>query len=133
MRYGYAIIINAFKVRGILNSHRNIKVHGNLIERCVKMFRIIHSNVFFIFADTYRGIWGTPIYLWNKAHGILSSHRTQESSQHFDYSISTKVYNSFSYFYFQTRQLVLTMKRNKGLETFNFQVFLERRRRNREI
>ena len=29
----YAIFINAFKARGILNSHRNNKVHGNLIMR----------------------------------------------------------------------------------------------------
>ena len=39
MGYGYAIIINAFKACGILNSHRDIKVHGKLIKRCVKMVR----------------------------------------------------------------------------------------------
>ena len=32
----YSPFINAFKAPGILNSHRDIKVHGRLIKRCVK-------------------------------------------------------------------------------------------------
>ena len=32
----YNPFINTFKARGILNSNRNIKAHGNLMKRCVK-------------------------------------------------------------------------------------------------
>ena len=32
----YNLFINAFKVRGILNKSEKIKVHSNLIKRCVK-------------------------------------------------------------------------------------------------
>ena len=41
----YNPFINAFKERGILNSHRDIKVHGKLIKRCVKMVRSAFASV----------------------------------------------------------------------------------------
>ena len=41
----YNPFINAFKARGILNSNRNIKAHGNLIKRCVKNVPITLTDV----------------------------------------------------------------------------------------
>ena len=41
----YNPFINAFKARGILNSNRNIKAHGNLIKRCIKNVPITLTDV----------------------------------------------------------------------------------------
>ena len=96
----YNLFINAFKVRGILNSSEKIKVHSNLIKRCVKNVpiriykrktileleniesrvlnfcestRIKVIRIFSVSPAHFEGYEGTPICVWNKARGILNS------------------------------------------------------------
>ena len=131
----YNLFINAFKARGILNSSEKIKVHSNLVKRCVKNVpiriykrktileleniesrvlnfcestRIKVTRIFSVSPAHFEGYEGTPICVWNKARGILnSSEKFKVHSNLIKLYVSAEGNKYFSIFYFRVSQLTM--------------------------